>query len=292
MSGYPVSLGVIGGSGVYEMDQAKVVAVHDVNTPYGRPSDLITEVEVDSRRAFFLPRHGRGHRLLPSEVNYCANIYALKSLGVSHLLAVSAVGILQDNIHPGDMVIPDQMFDRTKGVRRSSFFGDGVVGHVEFADPFDSEFLDLLRSASMRQTEKVHSGGAYVCIEGPQFSTRAESKNYRANIEKAAVIGMTGLPEAKLAREAEMCYGMLALATDYDCWKEDAEDVSVESVLAVLKANSANAKAIVKNLLLDLPAESNSPNLSSAKHAIITDRSMIPEHRKQELRTLFGRYLD
>ena len=290
MTDYPVTLGVIGGSGVYEMEGVDVVAEHNIDTPFGKPSDAIIEVKLEGRKAFFLPRHGKGHKLLPSEVNYRANVYALKSLGVSHVLAVSAVGIMKEDIHPGDMVVPDQIFDRSKGLRASTFFGDGVVGHVEFADPFDRDMCSWIAAAAKEAVGTVHEGGAYVCIEGPQFSTRAESRQYRDTL-KPAVIGMTGIPEAKLVREAEMCYGMLALATDYDCWKEDGEDVNVEAVLAVLKANSENAKAIVRKLISRLPGTSNSPHLEAAKYAIITARDAIPAKRREELGLLYGKYL-
>ena len=284
------TLGVLGGSGIYEMEGVEVVNTHHISTPFGAPSDPVTEVSLDGRSAFFLPRHGKGHRYLPSEVNYRANVYALKSLGVSHVLAVSAVGIMEEDIHPGDMVIPDQMFDRTKGLRPSTFFGEGVVGHIEFADPFAPEMLEAIYAAARKKTEHVHRGGAYVCIEGPQFSTRAESKHYRDTLNPS-VIGMTGLPEAKLVREAEMCYGMLALATDYDCWKENTEDVSVEAVLAILKANSELAKSIVKELIISLPETSDSPIFSAAKYSIITDPATIPPETKEKLGLLYGKYL-
>ena len=290
MAEYPVVLGVIGGSGVYDIDGVELVAEHHVETPFGDPSDKIVEVRLGDSKAFFLPRHGRGHRLLPSDVNYRANIFALKTLGVSHVLAVSAVGIMKEDIKPGDMVVPDQIFDRTKGIRQSSFFGDGIVGHVEFADPFDKEMLTWIGQAARSCVDGVHEGGTYVCIEGPQFSTRAESIHYRETL-RPSVIGMTGLPEAKLVREAEMCYGMLALATDYDCWKGGDEDVSVEAVLAVLKANSEHAKAIVKSLITQLPATSSSPSLEAAKYAIITSPDAIPQKRREELDFLFGKYL-
>ena len=290
MAEYPVKLGVIGGSGVYEMEGVEVVAEHDIDTPFGKPSDKIIEVSLEGRQAFFLPRHGKGHRLLPSEVNYRANIYALKSLGVTHVLAVSAVGIMKDEIHPGDMVVPDQIFDRTKGIRPSTFFGEGIVGHVEFADPFDKEMCGWIANSAQTVVNRVHMGAAYVAMEGPQFSTRAESRMYRDSL-KPSVIGMTGIPEAKLVREAEMCYGMLALATDYDCWKDDGDDVNVEAVLAVLKANSDNAKSIVRELISKLPETSSSPNLEAAKFAIITARDAIPSKRREELALLYGKYL-
>ncbi len=285
-----VKLGVIGGSGVYQMSGVELVQEHSIQTPFGDPSDKVIEARVDGREVYFLPRHGKGHRLLPSEVNYRANIYALKSLGVSHVLAVSAVGIMKEFIRPGDMVVPDQIYDRTKGVRNSTFFGQGIVGHVEFADPFCSVFSDWIETAARSVTERVHRGGTYVCIEGPQFSTRAESIQYR-EVGRPAVIGMTGVPEAKLAREAEMAYGMLALATDYDCWHEHEADVSVEAVLAVLKANSTAANNIVKQIVRQLPASHTSPIFEAARYAILTAPEVIPEARKRDLALLYGKYL-
>lgn len=283
-------LGVIGGSGIYEMEGAQVVREHSMTTPFGQPSDAIIETKIHGRPVYFLPRHGRGHRYTPSEVPYCANVFALKKLGVTHLMAVSAVGIMREDIRPGDMVVPDQIFDRTKGSRRSTFFGDGIVGHVQFADPFSMEMRQLVLSAAKNSGATVHDGGTYVCMEGPQFSTRAESHFYRKTLAPT-VIGMTALPEAKLAREAEMCYGMLALATDYDCWHESEVDVSVEAVLAVLKQNSTMAKTIVKEAARLLPARSVDPVLSAAKYAIITDKSSIPIEVKAKMAPLWGQYL-
>ncbi|MFH1568803.1 MAG: S-methyl-5'-thioadenosine phosphorylase, partial [Gemmatimonadota bacterium] len=249
----PVRLGVLGGSGVYQMAGAEVAAEHRLVTPFGEASDAVVEARLDGRTVFFLPRHGRGHRLLPSEVNYRANVHALKQLGVTHLLAVSAVGIMKEHIRPGDMVIPDQLFDRTRGLRASTFFGGGVAGHVSLADPFCEDLRGWLAAAARDCAATVHEGGTYVCMEGPQFSTRAESLFYRRAVG-AAVIGMTGLPEAKLAREAELCYAMLAMGTDYDCWHEEEEDVSVVSVVEVLKANAELGNAILRRLAGMLPA--------------------------------------
>jgi len=284
-----VQLGVIGGSGIYKMEGAKVVKEHVVQTPFGSPSDVIFESEIEGKTVYFIPRHGVGHLLLPSEVPYAANIYALKTLGVTHVLAVSAVGIMQENIKPGDMVVPNQIFDRTKGIRRSTFFGSGCAGHVEFADPFGEEMRQIILKAAKKAGANVHDGGAYICMEGPQFSTRAESNMYRDTI-KPSVIGMTAIPEAKLAREAELCYGMLALATDYDCWKNDGADVSVEAVMAVLKENAAMANAIVKQVIASLPASSNCPTLSAAQYAIMTNREMIPAKTKENLQAILGQY--
>ncbi|MCX6130245.1 MAG: S-methyl-5'-thioadenosine phosphorylase [Proteobacteria bacterium] len=284
-----VQLGVIGGSGIYKMSGVEIVKEHKLNTPFGEPSDLIVEALIEGRTAYFLPRHGIGHRYLPSEVNYRANIYALKSLGVSHILAVSAVGIMNDTIQPGDMVIPDQIIDRTKAQRVSSFFGQGIAGHVEFADPYCSDFSSWIEQSALKITDRVHLGGTYICIEGPQFSTRAESQYYRSTL-KPAVIGMTAIPEAKLAREAEIAYGMLALATDYDCWHEHEADVSVEAVLAVLQANSEKANSIIKGLCKSMPETHESRIFEAARHAIMTPKAMIPEQRRKDLALLYGKY--
>ena len=239
----------------------------------------------------FLPRHGRGHRLLPSEVNARANIHALKQLGVTHVMSVSAVGIMQEQIAPGDMVTPDQIFDRTRGQRPSTFFGNGIVGHVTFADPFCDELRAIVGSAARSCGATVHQGGTYICMEGPQFSTRAESHFYRNEVG-AAVIGMTALPEAKLAREAEMCYAMLAMGTDYDCWHETEEDVSVESIIEILRKNAALANAAVREVARQLPEESGCECLHAARFAIITAPEGISDEVKERLKVLYGHYLD
>ncbi|MDP6776765.1 MAG: S-methyl-5'-thioadenosine phosphorylase [Candidatus Latescibacteria bacterium] len=287
----PVRLGVIGGSGVYQMDGVDVTDEHAMDTPFGKPSDAIVEAKIKDRTVMFLPRHGRGHWLLPSEVRYRANIHALKELGVTHVLAVSAVGIMQEHIRPGDMVVPDQIFDRTKGIRPSTFFGEGIVGHVTFADPFCEDFRRHVLDAAGRSGATVHDGGTYICMEGPQFSTRAESHFYRRAVD-AAVIGMTALPEAKLAREAEMCYAMLAMGTDYDCWHEAEEDVSIDAVLSVLKANSERANRIVHETARVLSEESDCDCLGAAEYAIITAPNAISDTAKQRLRVLYGRYFE
>tara|TARA_B100001094_G_scaffold244698_1_gene241089 strand:+ start:233 stop:1114 length:882 start_codon:yes stop_codon:yes gene_type:complete len=290
MTGVKTSLGILGGSGIYQIPGVEVVSEHSIVTPFGQPSDKVVETRIADRTVYFLPRHGKHHQFLPSEVPYQANIFAMKTLGVTHLLAVSAVGIMQENIRPGQMVVPDQIFDRTKGIRQSTFFGNGIVGHLEFASPFSQEMRQLILTAAAAKTGQVHDGGAYVCMEGPQFSTRSESNFYRETL-KPAVIGMTAIPEAKLAREAEMCYGMLALATDFDCWHENEDDVSVEAVLQVLKENADMAGKIIIELAQNMPSESSSPDLDAAKFAIITKPAGIPEARKRELEPLFGKYL-
>jgi 5'-methylthioadenosine phosphorylase len=286
-----VVLGVIGGSGVYNMDGVTFTAQHHVSTPYGTPSDAIFEANINGRSVFFLPRHGRGHRYTPTEVNYRANIHAMKQLGVTHLMAVSAVGIMKESIRPGDMVVPDQLFDRTRSVRHNTFFGEGIVGHVMFADPFCPEMRNIISTAARAEKATVHDGGTYVCMEGPAFSTRAESHYYRSTLAPA-VIGMTAIPEAKLAREAELSYGMLALATDYDCWNETEEDVSVEAVMAVVKANATLANNIIKRVAANMPEMSNADALYAAKFAIMTDKSKIPENTKLKVKALWGTYLD
>lgn len=283
-------LAVIGGSGVYQMKGAALVREHTFTTPFGDPSDAVMECDVDGKKVFFLPRHGRGHRFLPSEVNYRANIYALKLLGVTHVLAVNAVGIMIESIRPGDLVVPHQIFDRTKGQRASTFLGQGVAGHVMFADPFCPEMLALAEEACKKANVKHHVGGTYVCMEGPQFSTRAESHFYRDTL-KPSVIGMTAIPEAKLAREAELSYGMVALATDYDCWHETEEDVSVEAVLEVMRGNTEKANAVVRTLVGMMPETSTAASLCAAKYAIMTDVSIIPRATRDRLSLLYPRLL-
>ncbi len=284
-----VRLGVLGGSGVYHMEGVEIVAEHRFATPFGDPSDAVIETRICDQSVYFLPRHGRGHVLLPSEVPYRANIYAMKQMGVTHLLAISAVGIMQESIKPGDMVVPNQLFDRTRGIRASTFFGEGIAGHVAFADPFCGELRDLLLAAAKNSGVTTHDGGTYICMEGPQFSTRAESHFYRREVN-ATVIGMTALPEAKLAREAEMCYAMLAMGTDYDCWHEAEEDVSVEAVIAVLKANAEHANQIVCSLAAQLPRTSDCDCLNAAQFAIITSPDAISSAAKERLSLLYDKY--
>ena len=286
-----VVLGVIGGSGLYQMEGADTVTEHALDTPYGKPSDGIVEAKVEGRSVYFLPRHGKGHKLLPSEVPARANIHAFKQLGVTHVLAVSACGIMREEIKPGDMVVPDQIFDRTRGLRPSTFFGEGVVGHLPFADPFCEELREVIIEAGKEAGAELHAGGTYICMEGPLFSTRAESNFYRKAVD-ASVIGMTALPEAKLAREAELCYAMLAMGTDYDCWHEEEEDVTIDQILAVMKANGALANRIVADVAARLPTESDCTCLSAAQYAIVTDRASIPAEAKERLRALYGKYLD
>lgn len=281
-------VGVIGGSGLYEMEGLTDVKSVKVDTPFGPPSDEYMTGMLGDVKMVFLPRHGRGHRFTPSEVNYRANIYGMKKLGVEWIISVSAVGSMKEEIKPGHIVIVDQFFDRTKG-RPSSFFGNGVVGHVEFADPVCHDLSGALFNAAKSAGATVHKGGTYICIEGPQFSTRAESKIYRS--WGVDVIGMTNIPEAKLAREAEICYATVALSTDYDCWHETEESVSIEAIMAIIKANVATAKDIIRKAV-PLIAPARGCKCSSAmKYATVTDPKTIPAKTREDLSLLLGKYL-
>jgi 5'-methylthioadenosine phosphorylase len=281
-------VGVIGGSGLYQMEGLENVREVRVSTPFGPPSDLYVRGALKGTEVIFLPRHGRGHRLLPTEVNFRANIFGMKKLGVERIVSVSAVGSLQEEIAPGHVVIPDQFIDRTTQ-RPSTFFGKGIVAHVSLADPFCPELSETLARAAREDGAKVHHKGTYLCMEGPQFSTRAESRLYRS--WGADVIGMTNLQEAKLAREAEICFTTLALATDYDCWNEAAGDVEIERVLAVLKQNVDLAQRIIRRVLSRLPERRSCGCADALKDAIITDRSRIPKKRIGELKPIIGKYL-
>ncbi|SNB44883.1 S-methyl-5'-thioadenosine phosphorylase [Geobacter sp. DSM 9736] len=283
-------IGVIGGSGLYEMAELQDMRTVSVSTPFGNPSDDFIVGTLEGVKMVFLPRHGKGHRLLPGEINYRANIYGMKSLGVTRLISVSAVGSMKEEIVPGNIVIPDQFIDRTNAHRRGSFFGDGVVAHVQFADPVCGELSRCLASAARAAGATVHEGGTYICMEGPAFSTRAESNLYRSF--GVSVIGMTNIPEAKLAREAELCYGVIALATDYDCWHEAHEDVSVEAIVALIKKNVTMARAIIKGAATSIHGYRTCQCGDSLQHAIITDRGVIPEKVKRDLGLIIGRYLD
>ncbi len=282
-------VGVIGGSGLYEMEGLKDVKSVKVKTPFGDPSDEYMTGMLGETKMVFLPRHGRGHRFNPSEVNYRANIYGMKKLGAGWVISVSAVGSMKEKIKPGHIVIVDQFFDRTKD-RASTFFSNGIVGHVEFAEPVCANLSNVLHSAAKGAGATVHMGGAYICIEGPQFSTKAESKIYRT--WGVDVIGMTNLPEAKLAREAEICYSTLALSTDYDCWHETEESVTVEAIIQTLKKNVSMAKEIIRRAVPDITEERNCKCANAARYAAITDRKMIPAKVKKDLKLIIGKYLE
>lgn len=287
-SSIPV-VGVIGGSGLYELEALTDIQEHSIQTTYGAPSDVVVSGMLHGARFLFLPRHGRGHRFPPHQINYRANILALKELGAQQIISVSAVGSMKEAIAPGDMVIVDQFIDRTRN-RPSTFFEDiGVVAHVEFAEPVCGNLARALHHAAVEVGARTHNGGTYVCIEGPQFSTRAESLLYRS--WGVDVIGMTNLPEARLAREAELPYATLALATDYDCWHESEESVSVEAVLAVMRKNISTAKAIIVEVAKNLPDPAESPASTAMKHAILTARDRIDDEAKRKLGLVVGRYL-
>jgi len=283
------TIGVIGGSGLYDMEGLEQVERVTVETPFGAPSDEYVTGVLNGVKMVFLPRHGRGHRLLPSEVNYRANIFGMKKLGVEQIISVSAVGSLKDAIAPGHIVIPDQFIDRTKGIRRDTFFGDGIVAHAGFADPVCHPLSETLYNAALKAGATVHKGGSYICMEGPAFSTRAESFSYLAL--GASVIGMTNLTEAKLAREAEICYGIIALSTDYDCWHDSHDDVTVEAIIQIIHQNVAMAKNIIRHAVAEIGGERDCPCASAMQYAIITDRSVIPEATRLKLEPIIGRYL-
>ena len=286
---HTAEIGVIGGSGLYSMPGLTEIEEVAVETPFGAPSEKLVMGTLEGRKVAFLARHGKGHRILPSELNFRANIYALKSLGCTSILSVSAVGSLKEEHKPTDFVVPDQFIDRTFA-RTATFFGDGIVGHVGFGDPVCPLVVDTFVKACAEVGVVGKRGGTYVCMEGPQFSTRAESNLYRQ--WGADVIGMTNLQEAKLAREAEMSYATLAMVTDYDCWREGHDDVTVEQVIAVMHQNSGNAQKVVKAAVRLLPMDlSASPAQTAAKYAIMTDRALIPGGTKERLKVLFGKYL-
>jgi 5'-methylthioadenosine phosphorylase len=284
-------IGVIGGSGLYDIEGLTGVEEVKFETPFGAPSDLYVTGWLGNVKLVFLPRHGRGHRILPSEVNYRANIYGMKKLGVQQIISVSAVGSMKEEIVPGHIVVPDQFFDRTQGKRASTFFGQGIVGHVQFADPVCPVLSRQLVHAAGAVGVKVHQGGTYLCIEGPNFSTRAESNIYRS--WGVDIIGMTNLPEARLAREAEICYGTVALATDYDCWHEGHEDVSVEAVIAIIQQNVSTAREIIKQVVGCIDAAESADHClcgQALEHAIMTSADLIPAQTRRDLEPLIGRY--
>ncbi|MDO8672119.1 MAG: S-methyl-5'-thioadenosine phosphorylase, partial [Dehalococcoidia bacterium] len=259
-----------------------------ISTPFGDPSDLITVGSLEGTKIAFLPRHGRGHRILPTEINVRANMYALKSLGVESIISVSATGSLKEELEPMHLVIPDQLIDRTKG-RTSTFFGNGIVAHSTFADPFCPVLSNLLYDAAVEIGAKVHKGGTYVVMEGPLFSTKAESYLYRS--WGASIIGMTALPEAKLAREAEICYATVACVTDYDCWHESHDSVTIEMIINNLVKNVDNAKKIIKHAAARIPGERTCACASALENAIITAPDLIPAQVKADLKLIIGKYV-
>lgn len=289
MSTHSRTLGVIGGSGLYEMEQLSNVEEVAMMTPFGAPSDSIIAGTLGDTRLLFLPRHGRGHRYPPHRINYRANVLALKMAGAEQILSISAVGSMREDIHPGDMVVVDQFIDRTRHRIDTFFDDDGVVAHVEFAHPIDAQLASALHLAARTAGATVHEGGTYVCMEGPQFSTLAESRLYRS--WGVSVIGMTNFPEARLAREAELPYATLAMATDYDCWHEGHDAVTVEAVVAVMHENVAKAKEIIVELAKAVPDPTGRPATSALAGAIITNPDSISPDVRDKLRPLIGKYL-
>ena len=281
-------IGIIGGSGLYDMADVSDREEVQVTTPFGEPSAAYLLGTLRGKRVAFLARHGGGHRVSPSELNFRANIFGMKALGVEYILSASAVGSLKEEYRPADIVIPDQFFDRTKG-RPSSFFGRGLVGHVGFAHPFCKILSGIAYDSGKRAGAIVHKGGTYVCMEGPQFSTLAESKLYRS--WGMDIIGMTNLQEAKLAREAEICYTTIALVTDYDCWHPDHDSVTVEMVMSTLAKNAATAQQIIAGAVERLPYERTCECASALKYALVTRPEMVPDQVKKDLAPIIGRYI-
>ena len=289
MSEIQRTLGVIGGSGLYELEGLTDVEKLETTTPFGAPSDAIIAGTIGRTRLLFLPRHGDGHRIAPHRINYRANVLALKMAGAEQILSVSAVGSMKENIHPGDMIIVDQFIDRTRHRIDTFFDDDGVVAHVEFAEPIDAQLARSLAGAAKQVGATVHEGGVYLCMEGPQFSTRAESELYRT--WGVSVIGMTNLPEARLAREAELPYATLAMATDYDCWHEGHDAVTVSAVIAVMQGNVTKAKEIIVELAETVPDPTGRPAASALAGAIITNPDSISAAARDKLRPLIGKYI-
>lgn len=282
-------IGIIGGSGLYDIEGIKITNERTVETPYGEPSCKIKEGELGGREIVFLPRHGKGHRIQPHEINYRANIFAMKVLGVERIISVSAVGSMREQIHPGDLVVIDQFIDRTK-MRHQTFFGDGLVAHVPFADPVCPHLAEKLFKAGREIGASIHKGGSYVCIEGPMFSTRAESNIYRS--WGATVIGMTNYQEAKLAREAEICYSTVALVTDYDCWHESEESVDIEQIINVMNKNVSTAKSMIKTVMSYIDEGKFCNCHKALKGGILTEKSYIPEETKKKLKPIIGKYVE
>lgn len=284
------AIGIIGGSGLYDIEGFEEREEIAVSTPWGEPSDRLIGGRLHGRRVYFLPRHGRGHRVLPTELNHRANIHALRSLGVRWIIAVTAVGSLREEFRPRDIVLPDQFFDRTSRREHHTFFGDGIVAHIAFADPISAGLRGILRDAALELHHgAVHDGGVYVNMDGPAFSTRAESEaNRKLGFH---VIGMTNLAEAKLAREAEIALATLAMVTDYDCWKVDEEPVTAEAVIGHLMANAEAAKRIVGAAVARIPQVADWPEHRALDMAMITERSLWPAETVERLRTIIGRFL-
>ena len=281
-------IGVIGGSGLYDIEGMTTIEEVNINTPFGKPSDTITIGNLEGVGIAFLPRHGKGHRILPTEIPVRANIYALKFLGVEHLIAINSVGSFNEEIKPGDLLIPDQLIDRTRS-RVNSFFGEGVVVHIPFAEPFCPVLSQIVFEAAQEVGAKVHPKGTYIAMEGPAFSTRAESRLYRW--WGADIIGMTALPEAKLAREAEICYAIIACVTDYDSWQERSQPITIDVILDILRQNIDTAKQIIKLAVSRIPEKRHCGCATALETAIVTAPEFIPSEQKKKLSLLIGKYL-
>src|SRR6266567_8745205 len=283
------AIGIIGGSGLYQMEELRDTTEHKIDTPFGSPSDALIGGKLRERQVYFLPRHGRGHRILPHEINYRANIHALRSLNVRWIISVAAVGSLQEKYAPRDVVLPSQFYDRTSQRAAHTFFGNGIAAHVGFAEPISANLRNLVAESARSLGVTVHNGGIYVNMDGPAFSTRAESEfNHRNGFD---VIGMTNLPEAKLAREAEIALATMAMITDYDCWKVEEEAVSVQTVIGHLLANAETAKKALARVIPEIPREANWPEHHALDRAIITDRKLWPATTIKKLGPIIERFL-
>jgi 5'-methylthioadenosine phosphorylase len=283
------AIGIIGGSGLYQIPELAGAQDISVDTPFGPPSDSLVQGEIAGRRVYFLPRHGRGHRILPTELNHRANVYALRSLNVRWILSISAVGSLQEQYSPRSLLLPDQFFDRTSRRTEATFFGQGIVAHVSLAEPTSHALRRIVLAAAQRLGTAVHDGGTYVNMDGPAFSTRAESRFYRQM--GFDVIGMTNLPEAKLAREAEIALATLSLVTDYDCWREEEVPVSAQAVFENLTANAETVKRLLPAIIADIPKEPNWPEHRSLDNALVTDRNLWPPETFKKLQPILARFL-
>ncbi|MFC1703652.1 S-methyl-5'-thioadenosine phosphorylase [Candidatus Omnitrophota bacterium] len=282
-------IGIVGGSGLYQIEGLRKIKEVSVKTPFGFPSDKFVTGVLEGRDVVFLPRHGKGHRISPSEINYRANVFGMKKLGVDILISVTACGSLREKYKPLDFVIPDQCVDRTNHAREATFFSRGIVAHIAFAHPICLELADILYNAAKNLGINVHKGGTYLNMEGPAFSTKAESELYRS--WGMDIIGMTNVTEAKLAREAEMCYATLAAVTDYDCWFQSAEEVTVDMVIQNLLNNVDASKRVIKNVLRDIGNKKSCKCNSALKDAIITNKDCIPKEIKKDLRVIIGKYV-
>jgi 5'-methylthioadenosine phosphorylase len=283
------AIGIIGGSGLYEMEEVRDATEHKIDTAFGPPSDTLVGGKMNGRQVYFLPRHGRGHRILPHEINHQANIYALRSLNVRWIVSVAAVGSLQEKYAPRDVLLPSQFYDRTSWRAAHTFFGEGIAAHIAFAEPISTKLRNLLAESARSLGVTVHNGGIYVNMDGPAFSTRAESElNHRNGFD---VIAMTNLPEAKLAREAEIAFATMAMITDYDCWKVEEEAVSAQTVLGHVMANAETAKKVLLHVIPRIPTEPNWPEHFALDSALVTDRKLWPAATVQKLRPILGRFL-